>query len=45
MPLTLDERGLLPPGIHDATVKEVDDVFGLTAKSDRRMRLFAKFKE
>jgi hypothetical protein len=45
MPLTLDERGLLPPGIHDATAKEVDDVFGLTAKSDRRMRLFAKFKE
>lgn len=39
-PLTKDR--LLPPGIHDATIDEVDDVFG---HGGNRHRLMAKLRE
>jgi hypothetical protein len=41
----VDEAGYLPPGIHDATLDEVEERFGGFQRSDRRMRLFAKLKE
>jgi hypothetical protein len=44
MPLTFDDRGLLPPGIHDATLDEIDKHFGRFQKSDRRISLFMKLK-
>lgn len=36
-PLTDD--GLLPPGVHDCTLEEVQEVFGRFQRSDRRLRL------
>jgi hypothetical protein len=42
MPLTFDERRLLPPGIHDATLEEIERHFAL---SGRRRALFEKLKE
>ena len=44
MPLVLDDRKLLPDGVHDATWKEVDDLFARFQKSDRRLKLFAKLR-
>ena len=45
MPLVFDDRGLLPPGIHDATFAEVEEAFARFQRSDRRMNLFGKLKE
>ena len=45
MPLTLDDRGLLPPGVHEASLKEIDRLFARFQRSDRRLKLFAKLKE
>lgn len=45
MPLTFDERGLLPPGIHEASLIEVEEAFAQVQHTDRRMNLFAKFQE
>ena len=42
MSLVFDHRHLLPPGIHDATLAEVDKCFACFQKSDRRMTLFKK---
>ena len=42
MPLTFDARGLLPPGVHDATLAEVEVAFARFQKSDRRIKLFEK---
>ena len=42
MPLTFDARGLLPPGVHDATLAEVEAAFARFQKSDRRIKLFEK---
>jgi hypothetical protein len=42
MPLTFDERGLLPPGVHDATLAEIEASFARFQKSDRRIKLFEK---
>ena len=44
MPLPFDERGLLPPGIHDATPDEVKFYFAQFQRSDRRLTLFDKLK-
>jgi uncharacterized protein DUF6932 len=43
--LTLDDRKMLPPGVHDATLKEVEDLFGRFQRSDRRPRLFRKLRD
>ena len=45
MPLVFDDRGLLPPGIHDATLAEVEETFARFQKSDRRLGLFDKLRE
>jgi hypothetical protein len=45
MALQLDERMLLPDGVHDATLDQVGELFGTFQKSDRRMALFAKLAE
>ncbi len=42
MPLVLDERRLLPPGVHDATLDEIERHFAL---SGRRIELFRKLKQ
>lgn len=43
MPLPpLNAKGLLPVGIHDATLEEVRERFGTFQESDRRPKLFAK---
>lgn len=41
----LDEDGLLPPGVHDCTLEEVEERFGRFQKSDQRIRLFVKLQE
>src|SRR5258705_81832 len=42
MPIpTLNQDGLLPPGVHDCTLNEIRSQFGSFRKSDRRPRLFA----
>ncbi len=45
MSLALDERQLLPRGIHDASLGEVDELFARFQKSDRRLRLFKKLRD
>ena len=45
MPLPFDDRGLLPPGIHDATLDEIDRVLGRFRKSTRRITLMANLRE
>lgn len=42
MPLVLDDRRLLPPGIHDATLDEVEEFFGRFQRTDRRSELFKR---
>ena len=37
----LDEHGLLPTGVHDASLEEVRERFGQFHGSDRRVQLFA----
>jgi hypothetical protein len=44
MPLTFDDRGLLVPGTHDATLAEVEQAFARFQRSDRRIRLFANLQ-
>jgi hypothetical protein len=41
----LNANGLLPVGIHDATLDEIRQRFGSFQGSDRRMRLFANFEQ
>jgi hypothetical protein len=38
------EDGVLPDGLHDCTVEEVEAVFGRFQKSDRRIRLTERLK-
>jgi hypothetical protein len=40
MSLALDDRKLLPLGVHDASLEEVEEFFGGFQKSDRRIKLF-----
>lgn len=42
MPLTFDDRGLLPPGIHDAKLAEIEAAFARFQRSDWRIKLFEK---
>jgi hypothetical protein len=45
MPIpALNEHGLLPPGIHDCTLAEIEERFGQFHRSDRRCRLFERLK-
>jgi hypothetical protein len=44
MPLRFDDRQLLPPGVHDATLEEVEAHFGRFQRTDRRMALLKKLK-
>lgn len=41
----LNKHGILPTGIHDCTMAEVEERFGGFQGSDRRMRLFAKLRQ
>ena len=46
MPIpNLDGNGLLPVGVHDCTLVDIREVFGLFRTSDRRIRLTAKLAE
>jgi hypothetical protein len=40
----LDDRKLLPPGVHDATLEEVEEYFGRFQRTDRRLILFQNLK-
>jgi len=42
MALMLDERGLLPPGVHDATLDEIEAAFG---NGERRAALMRNLRE
>ena len=45
MPIpALTDDGFLPEGIHDATLEEVQEIFGRFRSSDRRVRLFENFR-
>ncbi len=44
MSLTFDDRGLLPPGIHDATLDEVEQAFARFQRTDRRIKLFERLR-
>jgi hypothetical protein len=44
MPIpSLLKCGLLPPGVHEATLEEIEDAFG--KNSDRRVELFEKLRQ
>ena len=43
-PLEFDDRRLLPEGIRDATMDEIDKHFARFQRSDRRIRLFEHLK-
>ena len=45
MTLEFDERGLLPPGVHDASLDELDQYFGRFQRTDQRISLCKKLKE
>jgi hypothetical protein len=45
MPLAFDDHQLLIPGVHDASLQEVEEHFARFQKSDRRLRLFQKLQE
>ena len=40
-----NQLGLLPEGIHDCTFQEAEARFGCFQESDRRVRLWARFRE
>jgi hypothetical protein len=42
---TLDDQGLLPPGIHHLTMEQIEKLFGRFQRTDRRPRLFKKLRE
>jgi hypothetical protein len=41
----LDAEGLLPEGLHDCTLDEVEERFGQFQRSDRRVRLVAELRK
>lgn len=41
----LNEDGLLPPGIHDCSLRELGERFGTFHSTDRRPRLYEKLQE
>ena len=42
---SLNQEGFLPEGLHDCRVEEIEARFGRFLLSDRRPRLWARFKE
>lgn len=40
-----DEQGVLPDGLHDCTIEEVAERFGRFRSSDRRLRLWERFRD
>ena len=45
MPIpNFDEKGLLPPGIHDCSLDEIRERFGTYQGTDRRVELYAKLQ-
>jgi hypothetical protein len=44
MALAFDDRKLLPPGVHEATIEQADELLGRFQRSDRRIKLFARLK-
>ncbi|MGH9835208.1 MAG: DUF6932 family protein [Blastocatellia bacterium] len=40
-----DEDGDLPVGIHEATLAEIEERFGRSTVSDRRVRLFVGLRQ
>lgn len=45
MELAIDDRGLLPEGIHDASLSALRELFGGFQKSDCRLKLIARLEE
>jgi len=43
--VTLDEKGFLPPGIHDLTLGQIGAAFGSFQETEQRPRLFKKLEE
>lgn len=43
--LKLNEHGLLPPGIHDLSLDQIDALFGGFQNSERRMNLVKRLRE
>lgn len=43
--LVLDDRKLLPPGVHDASLAEIEELFGRFQRSDRRSTLFRRLRD
>ncbi|MEK6702245.1 MAG: hypothetical protein AABZ53_08280 [Planctomycetota bacterium] len=41
----LDERGLLPPGLHTVTMGQVEEMFGQFKRTSRRPELFKKLQQ
>jgi hypothetical protein len=45
MPIpNLDENGLLPPGIYDCSLEEVEERFGTFQSTDRRYRIYEQLQ-
>ena len=42
---SLDAHGLLPPGVYDCSLEDVERLFGQFQRSDRRLRLFAHLRD
>ncbi len=42
MEFAFDERNLLHPGVHDASMRDVRTLFGKFQRSDRRINLFKR---
>lgn len=45
MPLAFDDRGLLPPGVHEASWEVVEEQFARFQRTDRRLKLFGKLRD
>jgi hypothetical protein len=45
MSLVLDDRKLLPAGVHEASLEEIEEHFARFQKSDRRLKLFRSLRE
>jgi hypothetical protein len=45
MSLVLDDRKLLPAGVHEASMEEIEERFARFQKSERRLKLFRRLRE
>lgn len=41
----LDQRGLLPEGVHEVTLEQVGELFGRIQRTTRRLEMFGKLRE